>query len=136
MRFYYLDDSFESIHFTLYLVNQCSPKLHKNQMSLNIRPLSPALQKVACQQLFEDQEKIPQLIENLKDFIAKSPHLRSRTDDQFLVTFLRCCKYSLERAKNKIDMYYSLRTHMPELIQDRDTKNLKLSEIMKTGYLK
>ena len=105
-------------------------------MSLQIRPLSPELQKIAREQLFEEPEKIPEMIQILKEWIKKSPHLRSRTDDQFLVTFLRCCKYSLERTKHKIDMFYTLRTHMPELMQDRDPEKMQLSEIMKTGWIK
>lgn len=103
-------------------------------MSLKIRPLSPELQKLACEELFEVPEKIPAMVQNLKEWIEKSPHLKARTDDQFLVTFLRCCKYSLERAKYKIDMFYTLRTHLPELMQDRDPNKLRLSEIMKTGW--
>jgi hypothetical protein len=102
-------------------------------MSLQIRPLSPELQKLAHEQLFEEPEKIAEYVEALRVWLKKSPHLRSRSDDQFLVTFLRCCKYSLERTKHKIDMFYTLRTHMPELMQDRDPEKLRLSDIMKTG---
>lgn len=102
-------------------------------MSLKIRPLSEELQKIACTQLSEDPEKIPETVQKLKEWIEKSPYLRSRTDDQFLVTFLRCCKYSLERTKHKIDMFYTLRTHLPELMQDRDPEKLRISDIMKTG---
>lgn len=102
-------------------------------MALQIRVLSPELQKVACDQLFEDPAIIPESLKVLKDWIGKSPHLRARTDDQFLVMFLRCCKYSIEKAKSKIDLFYTLRTHTPEWIQDRDPKKIRLGEILRLG---
>lgn len=102
-------------------------------MSLNIRPLSPALQKVAKEQLFEEPEKIGEYVQIIREWIKKSPHLKARTDDQFIVTMLRCCKYSLEKTKYKIDMYYTLRSHMPEWVQDRDPLKMRLREILSTG---
>lgn len=102
-------------------------------MALKIRELSPALQKVACEQLFEEPDKIIDSVKILREWIAKSPHLRARTDDQFLVTFLRCCKYSIEKTKAKIDLFYTLRTHMPEWVQDRDPLKLRLHEIIRFG---
>lgn len=53
-------------------------------------------------------------------------------DDQWLAAFLRGCKFSLERAKEKIDLYYSLRTTAPELysITHRDPK---FKEILNLG---
>lgn len=108
-------------------------KPHTDNMSLQIRPLSPALQKVACEQLFEEPEKIAEMVEMFKNWINKSPHLKARTDDQFLVTFLRACKYSLEKTKIKFDTFYTLRTHMPEWTQDVDPNKLRLKEILNLG---
>lgn len=102
-------------------------------MSLKIRSLSPELQKIASDQLFEEPTKIAEYVEIIREWINKSPHLKARTDDQFIVTFLRCCKYSLEKTKYKIDMFYTLRTHMPEWVQDRDPLNLRLKEILNIG---
>lgn len=98
-----------------------------------IRPLNPQLQAVARDQLNEVPEKIQESLEIFREWIKKSPHLKARTDDQFLVTFLRGCKYSLERAKQKLDMYYTLRTHIPEIIQGRDPLDEKLHAIIKLG---
>lgn len=78
-----------------------------------IRPLNASLHIVAREQLFEETDKIQEHLDTLKEWIRKSAHLRSRTDDQFLVAFLRGCKYSLEMSKKKLDMFYTLRTHIP-----------------------
>ncbi|KAJ6641038.1 Alpha-tocopherol transfer protein-like [Pseudolycoriella hygida] len=98
-----------------------------------IRPLNSDLQTVAKQQLFEEPEKIQENLEAFREWIRKSAHLRSRMDDQFLVTFLRGCKYSLEMAKKKLDMFYTLRTHIPEMITARDPLDQKLHRIIKMG---
>jgi hypothetical protein len=100
-------------------------------MPPNIRPLSPALEKIAREELNEDPSQIPQMLEQFREWIKKSPHLRARTDDQFLISFLRCSKYSLERAKHKLDMFYTIREHSPEFFGDRDPEKLNLREFMK-----
>lgn len=102
-------------------------------MSLEVRKLSPELEKVAREELNENPNQIQQNLEQFREWIRKSPHLKSRTDDQFLITFLRGCKYSLEKAKQKLDMYYTLRTHLPELIGPRQQLDAKTLEILKLG---
>lgn len=100
---------------------------------LNIREISPALQKIAKEQLFEEPSQIPEMLAQFREWIRKSPHLRSRTDDQFLLSFLRSSKYSLERAKQKLDMFYTLRTHTPEMMSDRDPNKLNVREMLSMG---
>jgi hypothetical protein len=102
-------------------------------MNLDIRPLDPALQKVAFEELNENAERMVDYVFALREWIEKTPHLRARTDDQFLVTFLRATKYSLEKAKKKIDCFYTLRTHIPELMLDRDPYDEKIHGIIKLG---
>jgi len=68
---------------------------------LNIRKLSDELQSVACDELNEVPERIPADIDALRVWLSQCAHIRSRDDDQFLVAFLRGCKYSLEKAKKK-----------------------------------
>jgi len=54
-------------------------------------------------------------------------------DSQFLVTFLRGCKFSLERTKAKMDMYYTLRTALPEFYTNRDPMLPEIQKILKSG---
>uniref|UniRef100_A0A2A4IU45 CRAL-TRIO domain-containing protein n=1 Tax=Heliothis virescens TaxID=7102 RepID=A0A2A4IU45_HELVI len=53
-------------------------------------------------------------------------------DDQWLVVFLRGCKFSLERTKEKLDLYYSIRSTAPELFQLKHTDPL-FDEILSLG---
>uniref|UniRef100_A0A8D8M9X3 Alpha-tocopherol transfer protein-like n=2 Tax=Culex pipiens TaxID=7175 RepID=A0A8D8M9X3_CULPI len=102
-------------------------------VNLAIRPVPEPLCKKARAELNEQPERIQEDIALLRQWIAKSPHLRSRIDDQFLVAFLRGCKYSLERAKEKLDMFYTVRTMSPELIRTRDPLDPKTREIIRMG---
>lgn len=98
-----------------------------------VRPLNSNLKLIAYEELNEDPEKIQENLDALREWLRKSLHIKARTNNQFLVTFLRGCKYSLDRTKKKIDMYYTLRTHIPELIKDRDPLDRRTSEIIKLG---
>lgn len=84
---------------------------------LDIRPLNSELQKIATDNLHETKERIEEEVHALKDWIRNSPHLRARTDEQFLIAFLRFCHYDLEKSKEQIDAFYTLRTSIPEIIK-------------------
>lgn len=99
----------------------------------NVRPLNPELAKKAREELFEVPERLNEDILALRTWLAKSPHIKSRTDDQFLVTFLRGCKHSLERAKEKLDMNYTIRTVMPEISRNRNPFDEKTAAIIRRG---
>jgi hypothetical protein len=100
---------------------------------LDIRQLSPELQKKAIDELNEDPSRIEKDVEAFRDWIKKSPHLKGRTDDQFLVTFLRGCKYSLEKAKQKYDFFFTLRSHLDEAYKNRDPMDKRNQEILNSG---
>lgn len=84
-----------------------------------IRPLSDKLAINAQKELGEVPDRIDEDIAMLREWISKQPHLKARTDDQLLVAFLRGCKYSLEKAKQKIDSFYAMRNAVPELYKNR-----------------
>lgn len=98
-----------------------------------IRALSPSLQAKAVHELNEIPENFEREIEELRQWIRHMPHLRSRLDDQFLLTFLRSSKHNVERAVRKIEMYYTCRTSLPELMMNRDPLDPKILEIIRLG---
>lgn len=101
----------------------------------NVRVLSPELVKKAISELNEKPEKVQSEIDSLKEWIRKTPHLNARMDDQFLLTFLRGCKHSIEKTKQKIDLFYTSRTFMPELMKDRDPMNEKIQMLIRSGLV-
>ncbi|EDV98113.1 alpha-tocopherol transfer protein [Drosophila grimshawi] len=107
---------------------------NRNSDDFTIRPLSAELELRAQQELGEVPDRVPEDIEAMRTWISKQPHLKARDDAQFLVAFLRGCKYSLEKTKLKLDNFYAMRGAVPELYKNRFVGDKQLS-ILKTGCL-
>lgn len=102
-------------------------------VNIDIREISPKLQKKAEAELNEVPSRIAEDILALKTWIGKQAHLRARTDDQFLLAFLRGCKYSLERVKEKLDLHFTIRGLMTDVFIGRDPTDPISLEIIRTG---
>ncbi|XP_013105394.2 clavesin-2-like [Stomoxys calcitrans] len=100
----------------------------------NIKPLDEELQRVAIEELGEVPKRIPEDLLALRQWLQRQPHLRYRDDDQFLIQFLRGCKYSLERAKEKLDMYYSLKTKYLDMMNLLNVHDEKFRAIGRLGF--
>ncbi|XP_047097950.1 alpha-tocopherol transfer protein-like isoform X1 [Schistocerca piceifrons] len=99
------------------------------------RALPPELEERAKKELNEDPKRRDQDIQHIRDWLSKQPHIRARTDDQWLLTFLRGCKFSLEKTKQKLDMYYTMRTALPEFFTNRDPFSEEMQATMKSGVI-
>lgn len=95
--------------------------------------LSPELQAIAIEQLCEVPSRIPEDLAALHQWLNNQPHIKARQDDQFLIQFLRGCKYSQEKAKEKIVLYFSLKSKYPEMMNVADVNDRKLREIPRSG---
>lgn len=100
---------------------------------LKIRKLPQELQLIASHDLGEDTSTLEDIVRILREWIQQQPHLKARTDDQFLIAFLRGCKYSIEKAKFKIDRYYSLKTKYPDFYTIRNMRKEKILNLIKCG---
>ncbi|XP_017858637.1 PREDICTED: alpha-tocopherol transfer protein-like [Drosophila arizonae] len=104
--------------------------------TLRIRPLKPALQTIAVQELNEVPQRVIDDVETLRDWVLKQPHLQGCTEHQFLLAFLRGTKFSLERAKHKYDRFYTLQASIPEVFNERRLATDPLAlDIVRSGIL-
>lgn len=71
----------------------------------------------------------------IKDWISKQPHLPNFDDDYRLMTFLRGCKFSLEKCKRKLDMYFTMRAIVPEFFSNRDVTSPEMKEITSNVFV-
>ncbi|KAM8704287.1 hypothetical protein ACLKA7_008827 [Drosophila subpalustris] len=85
----------------------------------NLRTLEPLLAALALAECNEQQSEREALISTVQTWIAKSPYLKARTDAQWILAFLRRCRFSVEETKRRIDNYYSLRNVFPEVLGSR-----------------
>ncbi|XP_034828370.1 retinol-binding protein pinta-like [Maniola hyperantus] len=101
----------------------------------SIRNLCPSLEMKAQKELNEVPSTVSSDIQALRDWLKKQPHLKSvNPSNQWLIGFLRGNKFSLERSKEKLEMYYTLRTVLPEIYQNRDPFDPKIQEILQMGH--
>ena len=84
---------------------------------------NPKLNALSQKELLESAKKqfgeTPELLESslkdLRKWLSKSPHLHSiQQDEKTLKMFLRGCKFSLERTKEKLDNFHAIKTSSPE----------------------
>ncbi|KAK9721330.1 CRAL/TRIO domain [Popillia japonica] len=88
------------------------------------------MQAFVRKELNEDLNTRDSDLQTIKEWLAKQPHLPDTWDDSRIMTFLRGCKFSLEKCKRKLDMYFTMRTACPELFNNRDIDRHELAEIM------
>ena len=71
--------------------------------------LSPSLEQKAHDELNEKPEWRLRDIQALRDMVVANPGLSTRTDDAFLLRFLRARKFDYDRAYDMLINYYKIR---------------------------
>ncbi|XP_033254535.1 uncharacterized protein LOC117194010 isoform X2 [Drosophila miranda] len=98
----------------------------------NIRSLVPELAEQARIKLKEDETTRADCIEALRAWITELNYLQARTDDQFLVAFLRHCHWNVDEAKKRVLFYYTYKSKEKELFKSRLVDD-KLLEMARSG---
>uniref|UniRef100_A0A182WCE7 CRAL-TRIO domain-containing protein n=1 Tax=Anopheles minimus TaxID=112268 RepID=A0A182WCE7_9DIPT len=84
----------------------------------------------------EDRSTVEQNLAQLRDWIAKHPHIRlCRTDARFLLRFLRAKKHSFLGASQVLERYLAARTIHPSWFQRLDIRDPELAELADVGFL-
>lgn len=97
------------------------------------RTISSALAIIAVEELNEVPNRVRGDLDSLKEWLNKTPYLKARTDDQFLLSFLRGCKHSLEKVKQKLEAFYTSKSLIPELLMNRDPTDDHLLSLIRLG---
>ncbi|KAK4879908.1 hypothetical protein RN001_008054 [Aquatica leii] len=100
---------------------------------MSIRALSTDLQKLAETEINEVSSRVEKDILHIRSWLKYQPHLNVRPGDQWILHFLRGCKFSLEKTKQKIECYYTFRTLIPEFFQNRDPLQSEIQDVLKYG---
>ncbi|KAJ8687646.1 hypothetical protein QAD02_023440 [Eretmocerus hayati] len=70
-----------------------------------------------------------ELREKLQEWLTKQPHLPHDMEESRLEYFIVSSKHSLELAKQRIDMYYTTKKLVPEILTNRDPFAKQLKKI-------
>lgn len=98
-----------------------------------VRILPKELVIKAKSELNEDADRVQEDLDHLRDWLIKQPHINARLNDQINLAFLRASKFSLEKAKLRLDKYYTMKTIIPEFFADRNPEHHHIKDILKCG---
>lgn len=101
--------------------------------NMTVRELSQELQEEAKKAVNEDPKRIPEDIKYIKEWIGKQPYLVARTDDQWILAFLRGCESSLNATKERFDSFYTMKSILPEYWQNRDPLSPAIQKTLESG---
>jgi len=94
------------------------------------------LDQLTVSELGESPQKMQKDLQLLRDWIKQSPHLQNiKTDEMLLKTFLRGCKYSIERTKEKLDFFFSCRGNLPEWFSGWDPVSPGINACLTAGTI-
>ncbi|XP_034949140.1 alpha-tocopherol transfer protein-like [Chelonus insularis] len=93
------------------------------------------MSKLIRVELNENVETRDKDLEHIKEWLKKQPHLPDSFDDLRLMTFLRGSKFSLEKCKKKLDMYFTMRGAAPEFFSNRDVTRPETRDVLDLIYI-
>ncbi|KAJ8977847.1 hypothetical protein NQ317_004627 [Molorchus minor] len=75
------------------------------------------------------KEEFKEGVDTLKVWLKTQPHLPESPSDEMLECFYVLSKFSVESAKLKLDMYYSIRSILPEFYENKNPKLPNMQKI-------
>lgn len=97
--------------------------------------ISESVLKIARKELREDKSAREQSLEQFKDWIRKNEDVQNvRTDDKFLLRFLRAKKFSVPMAEQQLLKYLNLKKVFPEMTANLDFLSPSMNELISSGY--
>jgi hypothetical protein len=80
-------------------------------------------------------QRVNKDVEIIKEWLKTQPHLPETIDDPKIKNFLNLKKFSIEKTKQKIDMYYSIRSVIPDLFEDSNPRLPHMNHMMATTFV-
>ncbi|XP_067015696.2 alpha-tocopherol transfer protein-like [Anabrus simplex] len=81
---------------------------------------SPKNTEALYEEFQVNRQSIDEAVEKLRQWLRSQPHLPEMNDGRRLERVLTTCKFSIVRAQQCLDQYFSLRNLLPEILRDRD----------------
>ncbi|XP_014243792.1 clavesin-1-like [Cimex lectularius] len=98
--------------------------------------LSKETLELAKKELREDESTRDQALESMRTWVEQNPRIIScRTDDSFLLRFLRFKKFSVPMAQEAMERYLLLRQTLAQAFHNLDMHLPRMSYLLSKGYL-
>lgn len=79
----------------------------------------------------KDVTDTKKLIEEFKQWATKQKDFPKEIEDRIYLRFLHSCYYDLEKAKNALELFISLRNDSPELLCNRDPQSPDIQKTLR-----
>uniref|UniRef100_A0A182RD52 CRAL-TRIO domain-containing protein n=1 Tax=Anopheles funestus TaxID=62324 RepID=A0A182RD52_ANOFN len=110
-----------------------SPEVYDDEYE---NPQGPETIDKTLEIIREDPSIVKQNLAQLREWIAKHPHIRQcRTDARFLLRFLRARKHSFLGASQVLERYLAARIIHPAWFQRLDIHDPELADLTDIGFL-
>ncbi|RZC37727.1 CRAL TRIO domain containing protein [Asbolus verrucosus] len=96
--------------------------------------VSESVRKRALEMYNRTEKLFRDDVETLKKWMKTQPHLPEIMDEAKIANFLILTKCSVEKAKRRIDMYYTIRRIIPDFYDDANPKLPHMQEHMDVCY--
>lgn len=98
--------------------------------------MSDAVQKIARKELREDKSARDQCTQQMREWLKKTDDVENvRTDDAFLLRFLRAKKFSVPMAQQVLLKYLNIRKVFPDMAANLDFLCEPMNRVFAKGYL-
>lgn len=119
---------------TRVIVNLPWSKLIINDSDTKELGISETALKIARKELREDKNAREQSLQQLREWLKKNEDVQDiRTDDTFLLRFLRVKKFSVPMAEQMILKYLNIKKRFPEMACNLDFLDPKISQLFNQG---
>lgn len=96
---------------------------------------SSMLKKIAESELQESPKTRKRTLRELRDWLKNQAHISNvRTDNSFLLRFLRLKKFEMADSIKVLDKYLRMRTQNPNWFANLDIREAKLNDLISSGY--
>lgn len=110
--------------------------INNNEPSKMELKLSDEIKKIAKHELREDRSSREQSLKQMRDWLSKNKDVENvRTDDVFLLRFLRCKKFSVPMAQQQLLKYLNMKRAMKHLIKDLDYLSPVVSDLIDNRFI-
>ena len=97
---------------------------------------SATLKKVAETELRESAKTRKRALRELRDWLKSQNHISGcRSDNSFLLRFLRMKKFEVGDTIKVLDKYLKIRTQNPNWFTELDIQEPKLNRLISDGYI-
>lgn len=99
-----------------------------------VSSLDDDAKRYALENLNETEEKRDLALREIRRWLEEEKQdLHARLEDEYILPFLRGCKFNLEKTKAKLGNYYTMRRDRPEWFSNRNPLLPEIQELVRMG---